>query len=95
MSEIRPPLGSLAAMNLIEAGREKIIASAYMRGKIEGLAKKLVNLRYHGKKFNELDKNQQQGLREEAARMLNSMNGGKHRTRKTHRKRRYTSLKRK
>lgn len=97
---MNPPKGSLAAYNLEEAGREMIIAKMYMRHKIEELAKKLVNLRHHGKKFNELTKSQQHDLRVEAARMLNSMNGGsKNRTRrqphKTRSKRRHTSLKRK
>lgn len=100
MSELFPPRGSQAEKNLVEAGREKIIATAYMRHKIEELAKKLVNLYHQGKKFNELNNINQEKLRIKAAEMLNRMNGGKrrktrHTRRRTHRKRRHTSLKRK
>lgn len=100
MNTVNPPPGSLARKNLEEAGREKIIATAYMRKQIENRAKLLVNLRYPGKKFNDLNETDRNKLRAQAANMLNrETSGGKRRTRhqrgKSHRKRRHTSLKRK
>jgi peptidoglycan/xylan/chitin deacetylase (PgdA/CDA1 family) len=83
MNTVNPPPGSLARKNLEEVGREMIIATAYMRKQIEDRAKLLVNLRYPGKKFNELNTSQQQKLRIQAANMLNrETSGGKRRTRR-------------